>query len=134
MSSAIADTHTIIWHLHAPEKLSNTADHLITATANAGDKLYISAITIIELTYLIEKKKVEREVMEKLLNTLDDPASNIDLLYITGEVAKAVKDVPPDLVPDMPDRIIAATAMSLNLPLVTRDEKLRNFSPLTTIW
>ena len=36
-------------------------------------------------------------------------------------------------VPDMPDRIIAATALSLGLPLVTRDGRIRD-SGIRTIW
>ncbi len=35
--------------------------------------------------------------------------------------------------PDMPDRIIGATALHLGLPLITRDGKIRA-SDLRTIW
>lgn len=35
---------------------------------------------------------------------------------------------------DPADRIIAATAISLNAPLVTKDRALRGFAPLATIW
>ena len=38
------------------------------------------------------------------------------------------------IVPEMPDRIIAATAQSLGLPLVTRDCRIQNLSALVTIW
>jgi len=37
------------------------------------------------------------------------------------------------MVPDLPDRIIAATALSHNLPLVTADHKIRA-SRIPTIW
>jgi PIN domain nuclease of toxin-antitoxin system len=37
-------------------------------------------------------------------------------------------------VPEMPDRIIAATALHLNCPLVTRDHKIRAFKDIITIW
>jgi predicted nucleic acid-binding protein len=36
-------------------------------------------------------------------------------------------------VPDMPDRIIAATALYLAIPIISRDRKIRA-SDLTTIW
>jgi PIN domain nuclease of toxin-antitoxin system len=35
---------------------------------------------------------------------------------------------------DPADRIIVATALSLGVPLVTRDRRLRNYPPLETIW
>jgi predicted nucleic acid-binding protein len=38
------------------------------------------------------------------------------------------------VVPDMPDRIIAATALSLSLPLVTRDAKIQAVTTIQTIW
>jgi len=36
-------------------------------------------------------------------------------------------------VPDMPDRIIAATALHLNVPVISKDAKIQS-SGLTTIW
>jgi predicted nucleic acid-binding protein len=48
-------------------------------------------------------------------------------------VAKAVYRVPRNAVPDMPDRIIAATALYLGLPLVTKDGRLRK-AGISTIW
>ncbi|MCV6071818.1 PIN domain-containing protein, partial [Escherichia coli] len=48
-------------------------------------------------------------------------------------IAKTMASIARDLVPDMPDRIIAATARALGLPLVTRDLGIRR-AGLTTIW
>jgi len=36
-------------------------------------------------------------------------------------------------VPDMPDRIIAATAIYLSLPLITKDDAIRS-AGIITIW
>jgi PIN domain nuclease of toxin-antitoxin system len=41
--------------------------------------------------------------------------------------------VPRATVPDMPDRIIAATALYLDLLLISRDGKIR-LSSVATIW
>jgi predicted nucleic acid-binding protein len=41
--------------------------------------------------------------------------------------------IPRDVVPDMPDRIIAATALTHDLPPVTADGKIRA-SRIPTIW
>jgi predicted nucleic acid-binding protein len=48
-------------------------------------------------------------------------------------VVDAVARVDRDSVPDMPDRIIAATAFHLGLPLVTKNKKVRA-AELETIW
>jgi predicted nucleic acid-binding protein len=48
-------------------------------------------------------------------------------------VARAVGRVPRETVPDMPDRIIAATAIHLDLPLVSRDGRIR-MTGIKIIW
>jgi predicted nucleic acid-binding protein len=48
-------------------------------------------------------------------------------------VALAVSRVSRDAVPDMPDRIIAATAVHLDLPLVSRDGYIR-VAGIEVIW
>lgn len=48
-------------------------------------------------------------------------------------VAEILRTVPRDAVPDMPDRIIAATALALGLPIVTRDRRLPA-TGIRTIW
>ena len=45
----------------------------------------------------------------------------------------ALGQVHRDEVPDVPDRIIAATALALGVPLFSRDRKIRA-SQVQTIW
>jgi predicted nucleic acid-binding protein len=40
-------------------------------------------------------------------------------------VAAAVESIDRDVVPDLPDRVIAATALSAGVALVSRDGKIR---------
>jgi PIN domain nuclease of toxin-antitoxin system len=42
--------------------------------------------------------------------------------------------MPVDLLPDPMDRIIAATARSEGIPLVTADHRLQNCTLVETIW
>jgi predicted nucleic acid-binding protein len=48
-------------------------------------------------------------------------------------VADSVELIDRNLVPDMPDRIIAATALCLGAALISRDRKIRS-SQIHTIW
>ena len=56
------------------------------------------------------------------------PGSSIEVVPIGDDIAYVLGSVSRADVPDMPDRIIAATAMFLDVPLVTRDGKIRNAS------
>ena len=70
---------------------------------------------------------------EDMVMAAHDPNVALKFLSIDRDVALAVERIPRDVVPDMPDRIIAATALTHNLPLVTADRKIRA-SRIPTIW
>ncbi len=60
-------------------------------------------------------------------------ASGLVLADLTPDVANLISSIPRTKVPDMPDRIIAATALYLDLALITRDRKIR-ISEVKTVW
>ncbi len=86
-----------------------------------------------ELTYLVEKRRVPPEALKLLRVCLTDPTFGFRLAPLDLLVADAISGIPRDIVPDLPDRVIAATALARNIPLVTRDEKIRS-ADLVTIW
>ena len=73
------------------------------------------------------------EALRRLEAGLKDTASGMLSQPVDEEVAEAVHRVPRDLVPEMPDRIIGATALSLGLPLITRDRRIAA-TGIKTIW
>jgi predicted nucleic acid-binding protein len=87
----------------------------------------------VEATYLAEKGKIPHGDYDQLTDVFEVPDSNVVLCPLDLFVARAVARIPRSSVPDLPDRVIAATALALNLPLVTRDEKIRAL-PIQTIW
>jgi predicted nucleic acid-binding protein len=49
------------------------------------------------------------------------------------EIIDAMRRVPREQVPDMPDRIVAATAIYFGVPVISRDGRIRS-SDVQTIW
>ncbi len=90
-------------------------------------------ICVVEATYLTEKKRIGKEALSLLEQVLTVANSPIQPIELTLEVAKAVRKIFRNSVSDHPDRVIAATALVLGLPLVTRDGKIRA-SGIETIW
>ncbi len=132
-NALVADTHVVLWSLFSPSRLSSRA---MTALQNAeamGASVYVSAINLVELRYLIDKGRFFEQEYLDLLNALNDRANALTLLPVDSDIADALKSVSRAAVPDMPDRIIAATALYLGVPLVTRDGKIRA-SNVVTIW
>lgn len=133
MSSVTVDTHTIVWYLSNDRRLSSrAADALDSATA-LGHLIYVPSICLIEVTYLVEKGRLPVIARDRLKQALDDPSVACKLAPLDRLVADALEFIDRREVPDLPDRIITATALALNAPLVSRDEKIRA-SAIRTIW
>ena len=132
MPNLVIDTHIAVWALTEPHMLSVDAKAALVA-AEANGIIYVSSMTLIELVYLTEKGKVAPDVLTLLRDALDDRTTAYRLNEIDRTVADTVALIPRAIVPEMPDRIIAATALYLNLPLVTADHKIQA-SHVQTIW
>ncbi len=133
MQALVADTHSAIWFLAKSVNISTVARQAMREATDAGEPNYVSAITLVEMSYLIEKGRLPEKDLTDLLSELQNPSSNFELVPIDLAVTQSLRKISRSEVPDMPDRIIAATALYLNLPLVTRDGKIRA-TDLTTIW
>jgi PIN domain nuclease of toxin-antitoxin system len=133
MPAVVADTHVLIWYLFDDAGLSVAASEALGQAAAAGDPIYVSAITLVEVTYLQERGRIRPETTPRLDRALREPQPEIVLVPVGGDIARALRLVPRDVVPEMPDRIIVATALYLNVPLVTRDQRMR-LAQVETIW
>jgi PIN domain nuclease of toxin-antitoxin system len=135
MNDVLADTHAIIWHLADPGQLSAPAATAMNA-AEATGRIVIATITLVEMTYLVEKGKLDRAILDRLAIAVRDPAEPVEALPLSLDVVSILDQIPRGSVPDMPDRLIAATALAHHLPLVSADGKIRalSVSGLSVIW
>ena len=53
--SAVLDTHAAVWYLLESQRLSRSTFSLIDSAAAEGAPTYISAISIVEVVYLVER-------------------------------------------------------------------------------
>ena len=134
MPTVVADTHAIIWYLFDQNKLSINAFNALDNSVNKGGQIYISAISLIEITYLIEKGRLTPEVSIRLNQAIQDIQTGLELVPIDFLITSNLNKIDRETVPDMPDRIIAATALALDLPLVTRDSKIQKLKNPVIIW
>lgn len=136
MADLLADTHVIIWALFEPAKLSPAADALIRATQTGGGRILISAVTPIEVTYLVEKGRLAGAILAGIWTAVSDPANPVEILPVSADVARVVGQIPRGTVPDMPDRIVAATALAHAIPLLSADQRVRalSVSGLSVVW
>jgi PIN domain nuclease of toxin-antitoxin system len=130
---AVADTHAIIWYLYNDARLSPTARASIEDAAAAGEQVALSSITLAEMVYLIEKGRIDVAALTRLTAALDEADAVLVDMPFDRHIAQTMGQVARSEVPDLPDRIIAATALHLGLPVISRDRKIQA-SGLKTIW
>lgn len=133
MLRAVADTHTVIWYIFGDERLSPAARKVIEEVAADGDQVAFSSITLAEMIYLSEKGRIAPFALDRLLETLGWEDSLLVEIPVDHSIVLALRRIPRDQVPDLPDRIIAATALHLRLPVISRDHRIRA-TDLLTIW
>lgn len=133
MIIAVADTHAAIWYLAADPRLSVPAQTLIESAANNGDEIAISSITLVEMVYLIEKSRIPAGRFTELASELDNPDSLFTEIPVDLRISRALSRVDAAQIPDMPDRIVAATALHLGVPVISRDGRI-TLSSIQTVW
>jgi len=129
----VLDTHVLIWWVNDPSFLSPAARGVIDDAVRA-DGVAVSCISSWEIALLVGRGRLH------LALDVRDWLSRCEALpflsFVPVDCAVAVESVRlPDFPhPDPADRIIAATALSMGAVLVTKDERLRGYPPLKTLW
>ncbi len=133
MPDAVTDTHGLIWYLEDGPRLGPAARGVFDACDRGEIVVYVPTICLVEIIYLQGRGRIPTNLKAELDAELQAGTSGLILATLTREVANAVERVPRSEVPDMPDRIIAATAVHLGLPLISRDRGIQQ-SGVDTIW
>ena len=133
MAAVLADIHAILWYLTADPRISRSATAALDSAPAAGDPIFVSAITMVEIQYLVEKGRLSADDQRMVAAALDDVQNPARLVPIDRAVVEALRPVHREEVPGMPDRMIAASALSLGVPLLSRDRKIPA-SSIQTIW
>lgn len=134
MSAIVIDTHILLWYLFDTSKLSPAAASAILKAEADSAPLYVASMSVVEIRYLVEKKSFSEAHYQTVLNTLTDVTLLPTIAPLDIDTADKLQAIPRSTVPELPDRVIAATAYNLNLPLVTADTKIRALTSLTIIW
>lgn len=127
----LLDTHVLVWAVAETRRLSKPALAAIRKGSAEGG-LAIAAISLWELAMLLSRGRIQAYgTIDASIRLLTE---RIIVKPITPEIAALATQFPPDFPQDPADRLIAATAKSEGLTLITRDEKIRMSPLLHTIW
>lgn len=129
----VLDTHALVWWVNGDAALSKKAKNAIERELDGG-QIIVSAISAWEIAMLVEHEKLvlSMDVLSWLGNVGQIDA--VRFMPVDVEIGVKSTALPGEFHKDPADRMIVATARKLNVPLVTRDEKIRAYKHVKTIW
>lgn len=130
----ILDTHVLLWWVNGSDSLSKVAEKAIRKTLSQGSEIIVSSITAWEVSMLIEKGRLTLSMDVESWFAEISQIDGVRFLPVDNETAIKSTVLPGNFHKDPADRMIVATARKLAVPLVTADEKIRNYEHVKTIW
>jgi PIN domain nuclease of toxin-antitoxin system len=133
MSLAVVDTHALIWALTGQQKRLGRAARRIIERADRGEAaLYVPTISLVEVGEAERRGGIRLHEgfdrwVEGLLST-----GRYHPVDLTTEIVRRAQTL--FAIPERGDRLIAATAAELDLPLVTRDPTIAAAAGVDVIW
>lgn len=126
----VLDTHSWIWWVSEPARLGRGARRELDRAKSIG----VPAICCLEVAALAARGRIEldRSPLDWMQDALALP--RVLLLPVTPAVAVKAVDLPPSCPADPADRLIIATAILESALLVTKDDRMRGFAGVRTIW
>jgi PIN domain nuclease of toxin-antitoxin system len=117
----VCDTQCLLWYVTQDRRLPKIARTAFEQAKEGVAQVLVPSIVLVEVVFLADRQRVPRPILAQLMALSDMPSAGVCVIPLDLAVVRAVSDFGPAAVPELADRIIAATARALNLPLLTTD-------------
>lgn len=134
MRDFVTDTHAVIWYLSKNKRLSAKARTIFQKAQAGHGHVVIPSIVLVETIFLVQRGRANEEVIKLLLDLTENPADGIYIYPLNRAVVQALTPFGSAAVPELADRIIAATSLHLELPLLTADTAIQASELVKTVW
>lgn len=126
----VVDAHSLWWYMRSSPRLSSTAAGIFSM-ADAGNAVLIVPAIVAAEVYYLSVKTGQPLPPSDLLQVID--TSDSLTLSDLGRTQLEMLDRLPEI-PEMHDRLIAAEALALGVPVVTRDPVIAASPQVQSIW
>lgn len=127
------DTCAIVWDALEPTRLSAKANKAIKK-ADDNNELLMCDISIWEISMLVKRKRIEVDETPANFIKLILSSRNYTVVNISPEIAELSVNLDDEINSDPADRLIAATSILKQAPVVTADKNLIKSNILKTLW
>ncbi len=131
--ATLLDTHAWVWWVTDDRRLSRPARRAIERD-QARDALWLSLISIWELAKKVQKGQL---VLDRPVDDWLDLATSqagLHLAELSAPVLVESGRLPPPFHGDPADQIIVATARDRSAAIVTKDEQIRQYPHVRSLW
>ena len=120
MDSFVTDTQALIKFMMGKKVINDRSHQAFLSADKAQSTIIIPAIVLMEVLYLFEKNRIDISLFqtEDLLKS-----QNYQFEPLSLEILKTASQITD--IPELHDRLIAATARYLDIPLITNDPVIR---------
>lgn len=124
MKRYVTDTQCLLWHMARDRHLPKAVRLIFEAAERGQAQVLVPSICLVEALFLLQRQRVPQTVVDQLLQLPEHMRASLRVVPLDMAVVHAVADFGPAAVPELADRVIAATARALNLPLLTVDHAI----------
>jgi len=129
----LLDTHVWLWWISNPENLSGNAFSAIDQAIKENG-IVISSISTWEVAVLVEKGRLRLSIDTRDWVRKTEGLDFVRFVPVDNTIGLRSVSLPGEFHADPADRIITATALTMGIPLVTKDEKILTYSHVDSIW
>ncbi|MEX6777060.1 type II toxin-antitoxin system VapC family toxin [Limnospira fusiformis] len=126
----ILDTHAWLWWVNESDKLAPHAQDVIQGAEQIG----VCAISCWEVGMLVAKGRLGLSVDVEVWIELALQRRKVTLLPLTPKIAVLATRLPGGFHGDPADRLIVASCLVNQAALISKDEKIQEWSYLEVIW
>ena len=128
----LLDTHVVIWLAQDYRRISTKAQSVIKEARQKDRGLAVPSIALVEIARLSSCGRVSLNPDAETV--LAEVERRFVILPITSNIALQAYALPENYPNDPADRIIGATALIEDIPLLTADRAIRKSRAVPTIW
>jgi predicted nucleic acid-binding protein len=120
MADYVTDTQALVKFMMGKKVINEKANETFLSADKGECTIIIPAVVLMEVLYLFEKNRIEIGLLniEDLLK-----CQNYQFEPLSLEILKTASEM--DDIPELHDRLIAATARYLDIPIITNDPLIK---------